>query len=253
MAHESLVLLKNDKNTLPLRKDIKKLVVLGPNADNDAVQLGNYNGFPTDNVTPLEGIRAKVGKGTEVTFIQGVDYASNIVYETFDINKNLTSNGQPGFKAEYFKGTELQGQPIVTTQEAGLDRYLANVKIEVVPGLPAENFSARYTTTFTPEKSEELAFQITGDDGYRLFIDNKLVLDNWKSRGVSTTQHKQKVVAGQKMEIRLEYFQADRRTILKFAGAHIVPMNAKNILAQVRNADAIIFVGAFLPVWKVRK
>ncbi|QIL77665.1 glycoside hydrolase family 3 C-terminal domain-containing protein [Hymenobacter sp. HDW8] len=247
MAHESLVLLKNEKNTLPLRKDIKKLVVMGPNADNDAVQLGNYNGFPTDNVTPLEGIRAKVGKNTEVTFIQGVDHASNIVYENFDINKSLAFNGQPGFKAEYFKGPNLEGQPVVSTQEAGLDRYLANVKIEVVPGLPSENFSARYTTTFTPEKSEELAFQITGDDGYRLFVDNKLVIDNWKSRGVSTMQHTQKVEAGKKMDIKIEYFQADRRTILKFAGAHIVPMNAKNILAQVRDADAIVFVGGISP------
>ncbi|MBJ6144437.1 glycoside hydrolase family 3 C-terminal domain-containing protein [Hymenobacter sp. BT559] len=247
MARESVVLLKNEKNTLPLRKDLKKIVVLGPNANNEAVQLGNYNGFPTDIVTPLEGIRAKVGKNTEVTFVQGVDYASNTVYEPLDINKRLAFSGQPGFQAEYFKGTNLEGAPVATRQEAGLDRYLANVKMEVAPGLPAENFSARYRATFTPEKTEELALQITGDDGYRLFLDDKLVLDNWAGRGVSTKQYVLPVTAGKPLGLRLEYLQTDRRTILKFTGAKVVTMNAANILAQVKDADAIVMVGGISP------
>jgi beta-glucosidase len=247
MARESVVLLKNDKNTLPLRKNLKKIAVLGPNADNESVQLGNYNGFPTDIVTPLEGIRAKVGKGTEVVYIQGVDYASNVVYEPLDINKQLAYNGKPGFQAEYFKGINLEGAPVATRQEAGLDRYLANVKMEVAPGLPAENFSARYQATFTPEKTEELALQISGDDGYRLFVDDKLVVDAWAGRGFSTKQHTLNVTAGQKLNLRLEYLQVDRRTILKFTGAKVVPMNAANILAKVKDADAIVFVGGISP------
>ncbi|PJJ58711.1 glycoside hydrolase family 3 C-terminal domain-containing protein [Hymenobacter chitinivorans] len=247
MARESVVLLKNERNTLPLRKNLRKIVVLGPNADNETAQLGNYNGFPTTNVTPLEGIRTKVGPGTQVTYIQGVDYASNIVYESFDVNSRLAYDGKPGFKAEYFKGTDLEGAPVATQQEAGLDRYLANVKQEIVPGLLSENISARYQTTFTPQKTEEMAFQLTGDDGYRLFVNDKLVLDNWKSRGVSTTQHIMKVTAGQPLNLKLEYFQTDRRTILKFTGAHVVPMNAQSIRAQVKDADAVVFVGGISP------
>ena len=247
MARESVVLLKNEKNTLPLRKNLRKIAVLGPNADNESVQLGNYNGFPTDIVTPLEGIRAKVDAGTEVVYIQGVDYASNVVYEPLDINKQLAYNRKPGFQAEYFKGTGLEGAPVATRQEAGLDRYLANVKMEVAPGLPAENFSARYLTTFTPATTEELALQISGDDGYRLFVDDKLVIDAWAGRGFSTRQHTLRATAGQPLRLRLEYLQLDRRTILKFTGAKVVPMNAANILARVRDADAIVFVGGISP------
>jgi beta-glucosidase len=247
MARESVVLLKNDKNTLPLRKNLRKIAVLGPNADNESVQLGNYNGFPTNIVTPLEGIRAKVGPGTEVVYMQGVDYASSVVYEPLDINKQLAFNGQPGFQAEYFKGIALEGVPVATRQEASLDRYLANVKMEVAPGLPAENFSARYQATFTPSTTEEMALQISGDDGYRLFVDDKLVIDVWKGRGFSTNQHVLNVTAGQKLRLRLEYFQVDRRTILKFTGAKVVPMNAANILAKVQDADAIVFVGGISP------
>ncbi|NML67220.1 glycosyl hydrolase [Hymenobacter sp. RP-2-7] len=247
MARESIVLLKNERNTLPLRKDLKKIVVLGPNANNESVQLGNYNGFPTTLVTPLAGIRAKAGPGTEVAYIQGVDYASNTVYEPLDINPRLAWQGQPGWHAEYFRGTSLAGAPVATRQEAGLDRYLANVKIEVVPGLLAENFSARYRATFTPATTEELALQITGDDGYRLFVNDKPVLDHWTGRGVSTDQAVLPVTAGQPLDLRLEYLQNDRRTILKFTGAKVVPMNAANILAQVKDADALVFVGGISP------
>jgi beta-glucosidase len=247
MARESVVLLKNDKNTLPLRKDLKRIAVLGPNANNESVQLGNYNGFPTHIVTPLEGIRNKLGKNVEVTYIQGVDYASNTVYEPLDINKRLAYNGQPGFQAEYFKNTNLEGAPVATQQEAGLDRYLANVKMEIAPGLPSENISARYLTTFTPEKTEELALQVTGDDGYRLFVDGKQVLDAWNGHGVSTNQYVLSVTAGKPLAIKLEYVQNASRSILKFTGARVVSMNAANILARVKGADAIVFVGGISP------
>ncbi len=247
MARESVVLLKNEKNTLPLRKDLKKIAVLGPNADNENVQLGNYNGFPTTIVTPLAGIRAKVGPGTEVVYMQGVDYASNTVYEPLDINKQLAYNGQPGFQAEYFKGANLEGPAVATRQEARLDRYLANVKLEIAPGLPAENVSARYRTTFTPAATEELALQITGDDGYRLYVNDKPVIDAWASRGSSTRQYVLPVTKGQPLDLRLEYVQIDRRSILKFTGARVVPMNAANILAKVKDADAIVFVGGISP------
>jgi beta-glucosidase len=76
MARESIVLLKNANNTLPLSKTIHKIAVLGPNADDSVVVLGNYNGFPTHTVTVLEGIRSKVAPGTEVYYEKGVDWVN---------------------------------------------------------------------------------------------------------------------------------------------------------------------------------
>ena len=73
LAHESMVLLRND-GILPLGHDLRRIVVMGPNADNPEVQLGNYNGFPSRIVTPLEGIRAKTG--AEVVYLKGADYAA---------------------------------------------------------------------------------------------------------------------------------------------------------------------------------
>ncbi|MBM7582102.1 beta-glucosidase [Caldicoprobacter guelmensis] len=73
MARESMVLLKNEGGLLPLRKDLKAIAVIGPNADNKKVLLGNYNGMPSKYVTALEGIRAKVSPHTRVYYAQGCD------------------------------------------------------------------------------------------------------------------------------------------------------------------------------------
>src|ERR671919_3140532 len=70
-ARESIVLLKNENNTLPLRKDLKTIAVIGPNADDVQVLLGNYNGQPSRATTPLAGIRQHVSSRTKVLYALG--------------------------------------------------------------------------------------------------------------------------------------------------------------------------------------
>ena len=74
MAHESIVLLKNENHTLPLKKNLKEIAVIGPNADNTNAILGNYNGVPSRLVSALQGIKAKLGPGTEVFYSKAIDY-----------------------------------------------------------------------------------------------------------------------------------------------------------------------------------
>ena len=78
VARESIVLLKNAGGALPLRKNLRKLAVIGPNADQAAVLLGNYNGTPSDPVTPLRGIREAVSKKTKVLFARGANLAVGV-------------------------------------------------------------------------------------------------------------------------------------------------------------------------------
>jgi beta-glucosidase len=74
-ARESIVLLKNENQCLPLKKDLHKIAVIGPNADDAEVLLGNYNGTPSASVTPLAGIRRKVSPATRVDYVRGCDLA----------------------------------------------------------------------------------------------------------------------------------------------------------------------------------
>jgi len=77
MARQSIVLLKNEDHTLPLSKNVKKIAVLGPNADNSLSVLGNYNGRPSQIVTALQGIKAKLGPATEVVYKKAIDYVND--------------------------------------------------------------------------------------------------------------------------------------------------------------------------------
>ena len=77
-AQESIVLLRNQGGLLPLRKDLGTIAVIGPDADDREVLLGNYNGDPADPVTPLRGIREAVGKGTTVLYARGSDLADGM-------------------------------------------------------------------------------------------------------------------------------------------------------------------------------
>src|SRR5262249_39258153 len=106
-ARESIVLLKNENNTLPLKKDLKTLAVIGPNADAAEVLLGNYNGQPSKSVTPLAGIRNKVSPGTKVLYALGSTL-------TGAAGAPVPASASPGgFKGEYFNNKELQGQPVL--------------------------------------------------------------------------------------------------------------------------------------------
>jgi len=79
VARESIVLLKNDGGLLPLRKNLRTIAVIGPNADQARMLLGNYNGDPTDPVTPLRGVREAVAPGTRVIYARGADLADGFV------------------------------------------------------------------------------------------------------------------------------------------------------------------------------
>ncbi|MFI3261396.1 MAG: glycoside hydrolase family 3 C-terminal domain-containing protein [Rikenellaceae bacterium] len=78
MAQKSMTLLKNNKNLLPLdRKKVKRIAVVGPNANNEKVMLSNYFGTPSHIVTALEGIKNSF-PDAEVTYVQGVGHVKNL-------------------------------------------------------------------------------------------------------------------------------------------------------------------------------
>src|SRR5690606_10128689 len=96
MAQQSIVLLKNEKGTLPLRKNLKKIAVVGPNADNPIAVLGNYNGMPSEIVTALEGIKNKVGKNTEVVYERATTFTRDTLLRYSDITSQYSFEGKPG-------------------------------------------------------------------------------------------------------------------------------------------------------------
>ncbi|MFP9098978.1 glycoside hydrolase family 3 C-terminal domain-containing protein [Flavobacterium sp. RHBU_24] len=245
MAQQSMVLLKNENKTLPLSKQLKKIVVLGPNADNAISILGNYNGIPTKLSTVLQGIKNKVGANTEVVFEKAVNFTNNNILAYKDLSSEYSYDGKPGFKAEYFNNVQLSGTPVVTTEKT--PEHMWQEGEQVTGAIIAKNFSARYSTNYKPAADDMITFEVDGDDGYRLLINGKKVLDAWERNRWGAKTYELDAKKGTVYNITLEYFQGDGSGHIRLSAGKYVKSNFDAIANKYKDADAFVFVGGISP------
>ena len=246
MARQSMVLLRNEHNTLPLRKDLKKIVVLGPNADNEDSILGNYNGNPSKLSTVLSGIKDKVGKNTQVLYEKAVNFTNDNLLLYQDVSANCSYEGKPGFKAEYFNNTSLSGQPETTRNESKVEHFWQEGEL-VTGSIRANDFSARYTTDFKASASETLAFELQADNGYRLIVNGKTVLDEWVNKRRELKRFKLETSPDSVYRLVVEYWQGDGQASVKLNVGNYVRTDFKALVNRYKDADAFIFAGGISP------
>ena len=195
-ARQSLVLLKNQNNLLPLNdKKIKSIAVVGPNAAR--CEFGDYSGTPVNTpVTILDGIKARVGNQVKVVHAPWVSFANG--YEP--VSKSFFEGG---VKAEYFDNRELQGTPRTRTEE---EVYYDPANQPPDPVIPKAPFSARWTTKLCPTVSGNYILNLRTDDGCRMWIDGKLVLDAWTSHPAADNRAEVTLEAGRRYNVVIEYF-----------------------------------------------
>ncbi|MEO7998125.1 MAG: glycoside hydrolase family 3 C-terminal domain-containing protein [Gemmatimonadaceae bacterium] len=171
VARKSMVLLKNSNNLLPLKKDIGTIAVIGPNSNETSMLLGNYNGTPSDPVTPLRGIREAVTKNTKVLYARGSDLAGGFpVLDGSAMGVMFTPDGQPGLHVEYFASRAMTGQPMFTATDSTVNGVWA-------AGAPrndmnADDFGVRWTGTFRPRTTGIYRLGLTGTMKFRLLFDD---------------------------------------------------------------------------------
>jgi len=117
-----------------------------------------------------------------------------------------TPLGMPGLRAEYFDNANLQGEPKAVRTDAKIDFDWGDKA--PLAGIPQENFSVRWTGILGPVPVSG-AYRITtkNDDGVRVYIDNHLVVDDWKPEDSITNQASVKFEAGSTHTLRVEYMQ----------------------------------------------
>ena len=240
-ARKSIVLLKNANRTLPLKKDLKSIAVIGPNADLPEVLWGNYNGTASRLFTPLAGIKNAVSKDTKVTYALGSTLAGEPIVSV--PASALTLNGtDPGLKAEYFNNQELRGPAVTVRTDARIDfdwgRY------HPTPELTGNNFSVRWTGKLTPPESGTYTLGFTADDGARLYLDGKLLVDAWASNPTKTVTKEIALEGGRSYDLRMEYFQYHRENIAKLVWSY--PQLGERLLEEAvkaaKKSDASVLV-----------
>lgn len=171
-ARKSMVLLKNDHNTLPLKKDLKSIAVVGPNADQWLMLLGNYNGVPADPITPLRGIREKL-PDAEVSFAQGCELSDGMPM-FYPIPAQVLFNGSAkGLKVEYFNSADLTGTPIAASVDSIID---VNWKDKAPrPDMDDDNFGVRWTGELRPEVTGNYQLGLITTCNSKLYLDDSLI------------------------------------------------------------------------------
>ncbi len=177
-ARKSIVLLKNEGNLLPLKKDLKSIAVIGPNADDVEVLLGNYNGFPSNPVTPLQGIRQKVSATTKVAYSLGCEWAENLpcfeVIPSSALFTTVSGQRQNGLTAEYFANNELEGDPVFTRVDEQIDFNWWDDSPD--SRLDSDNFAVRWSGELVPSITGLYALGGYGLSGFRIYLDDSLLV-----------------------------------------------------------------------------
>lgn len=173
-ARKSIVLLKNDNNTLPLKKDIGTIAVIGPNSDQWLMLLGNYNGVPADPITPLRGIREKVGPNTKVLYAQGSELASGIpMFDIVPSDVLFTTDGKPGLNVDYYNNSELTGDPLFSAVVENLDVNFKDKSPR--EDMDDDNFGARWTGTLRPTQSGTYQLGFISTSRTKLYLNDSLL------------------------------------------------------------------------------
>lgn len=242
MAQQSIVLLKNENNLLPLSKNIKTIAVVGPNAADESVLLGNYNGIPSKVVSVLEGIKQKVGVYVKVIYEKGIGITDNFVFTPKYPQNEFNMDGKAGFKAEYFPDFKFN-VPSITQQEKQID-YRWGEGQAVVGKLVARRIGIRWTTVYTPAKSGIVSFELKSPHQHRFYMDGELKIDNKAENSNYCTLE---VTKGKSYKLTVEYELWGENSEIIFNIGSIERNTSKAIADKVKNADVIVFVGGISP------
>jgi len=243
MARQTIVLLQNKGGILPLKKNVEKIAVIGPNAHNEPMMWGNYNGTPNHTVTILDGIKAKQKK---LVYIPGCDLTYDKVMESH-LATDCAINGKKGLKGTFWTNTKMEGKPFTT------EYYTKPVNVTTAgmhvfaPNLPIEDFSAKYETTFTAKEAGEYVLNVESTGHFEVYVngERKVMQHIWRATPTRTVLQAEK---GQTFQIEVR-FQTVKTwgASMKIDVARELPIDYNETIAQLNGIDKVIFCGGIAP------
>ena len=243
MARQTIVLLQNKNDILPLKKG-ERLAVIGPNANNEPMMWGNYNGTPNHTVTILDGIRKKQKK---VVYLPGCDLTYDKAMECHLATECTAPDGKKGLKGTFWTNTEMAGKPFTTEYYTKPLAVTTNGMHVFAANLPIEDFSAKYETTFAPKEAGEYVLNVEGTGEFEVLVNGsrKEYHRIWRSTPTRTVLNAK---AGEKFLIEVRF-----KTVktwgagMKINVARELPIDYQQTIAQLKGIDKVIFVGGIAP------
>lgn len=241
-ALESIVLLKNEKSVLPLTKKIRSIAVIG--VDATEARLGGYSGPGNNKVSILQGLKEKAGSGIKLMYAPGCNRATdeNVIIPS----KYLSNNGNDGLQGEYFNNVNLSGEASIRRTDKSINFHWTLYAPD--PVINADFYSVRWTGKLSAPLTGNYKIGLEGNDGYRLYINNKLVVDNWKKQTYSTKLADYYFEKNKSYHIRVEFFEPNGNATIKLIwNVGVISDRKKKIqeaVATAKQSDvAVVTVG----------
>lgn len=237
VAEKSFVLLKNNNNLLPISSTDTRIALFGYDAAH--TRLGGYSGPGNNPVSILEGLKELY---PSISYLEAVRFSDTdfvVIPEQF-----LKTGNQPGLHAQYFPNTQLTGEPVNTRQDAPID---FNWTIYgPTPGTGNHFYSTRWTGELIAPENGTFQFGLEGNDGYRLYWNDQLLIDRWEKTGFHRDLHTVKLVQGKAYPIRIEFREPKSngkiRLIWNYGVKDTWNQDLKTAIRMTRKSDIAIVV-----------
>lgn len=237
-ARASFVLLKNDHNVLPLSSDVKRILVLGE----DAVEarLGGYSGPGNGKISILDGIQARVVKDVEVRYAKG---SNRLIQELVPIDKeSLSHDGNEGLKAAYYDQMTFDAPPVFVRTDEKID--FSWTLFAPDEKLATDHYAVRWEGQLTAPKSGKYRIGLEGNDGFRLYIDGKLLIDRWPKESYRMETIEMQMEKGETYEIRVEFHEergnAHIKLVWDYGIHHLAVQELQEAVSLAQQADVIV-------------
>jgi beta-glucosidase len=240
MARETMTLLQNKNNILPLSKSVNRIAVIGPNADDARMMWGNYNGRPFSTITILDGIKTKL-PANNIIYDMACDLVEDKIIESFI--KECSIDGKAGIKATYWNNRDLNGDPVTTVQITEPMQLTTDGQHEFAPGVNLQDFSGRYETVFKSKESGEVVFKIEPRGRFELLVNGDTLFKprRWGSR---TNRIVLNVEKDKEYKIEANFRQIGRwPASLNLNFGKEVPVKFDALIKKLKDVDVVIFAG----------
>ena len=250
MARQTIVLLQNKGDVLPLKAGKERIAVIGPNADNTPMMWGNYNGTPNHTITILQGIGEKLkikgeklkGNNPKLLYLKGCDLTNTLVMDS-RLATECVAGGKRGLRGTFWNNTEMQGKAVTIQQyttpvavtTAGMHNFAPNVALE--------DFSAKYETVFTPKVAGEYVVNVEGTGDFEVYVngERKQRVHSWRTTPTRTAIQAE---AGRAYNIEVRYqFVKTWGADIKIDVAKEQPIDYQAVIDQLKGIQTVVFVG----------
>jgi beta-glucosidase len=240
MARKTMTLLQNGNNILPLSGSVKKIAVIGPNADDERLMWGNYNGIPFSTITILDGIKTKL-PAEKVIYERGCDLTDKMYIET--AIGECWIDGKSGIKATYWNNREFEGEAAVTEQITKPMQLTTDGQHEFSSGVQLQNFSGKYETVYKASESGEMVFKIEARGRFELIV-NADTLYKPRRFGPRTNRIPINVEQGKEYSIEARFRQIGNwPASLSLNFGRELPVEFDELIEKLKGIDVVVFAG----------